>query len=245
MTTHLLNEPGSPPMLDVDGLDKKFGAFRALTDVGFNVRQGEILGLIGPNGAGKTTLMECVVGLLSADGGKIAWCGAQLPPARRKEVMFYLPDGQDFYHDQPVLAMLDFFAQMFDVAGARKAETIRQLDLGGVLQKRVGELSKGYRRRFLLAVGLLSPQPLLILDEPFDGLDLRQTLVVMGLLRQVRARGRTLLLSIHQLADAEKICDRFLLLDAGRVLGCGTLAELRQRAGNGATTLEEVFVALT
>src|SRR5574337_618426 len=111
-------------MLDVVGLDKKFGAFRALADVSFHVRKGEILGLIGPNGAGKTTLMECTVGLLTADGGAIAWSGAQLPRARRKEVMFYLPDGQDFYHDQPVLAMLDFFARMFDVADTRKAETI-------------------------------------------------------------------------------------------------------------------------
>jgi len=99
-----------------------------------------------------------------------------------------------------------------------------------VLTKTVGALSKGYRRRLLLAVGLLAPQPLLAMDEPFDGLDLRQTREVMGLLRRVAEGGRALLLSIHQLTDAERVCDRFVLLAAGRVRGEGTLAELRAEA---------------
>jgi ABC-2 type transport system ATP-binding protein len=109
----------------------------------------------------------------------------------------------------------------------------------------VAALSKGYRRRFLLALALLTPQPLLLLDEPFDGLDPRQTQSVMALLRDVRQGQRTLLLSIHQLTDAERICDRLMRLAAGRLLGIGTLDELRRQAELPAGTLEEVFLALT
>jgi ABC-2 type transport system ATP-binding protein len=113
-----------------------------------------------------------------------------------------------------------------------------------VLTKPVGALSKGYRRRLLLALGLLAPQPLLVMDEPFDGLDLRQTREAMALLRRVAEGGRALLLSIHQLTDAERVCDRFVLLAGGRIRGEGTLPELRAAVGLSAGGLEEVFLAL-
>jgi ABC-2 type transport system ATP-binding protein len=113
------------------------------------------------------------------------------------------------------------------------------------MQTRVGDLSKGYRRRLLIALGLLAPQPLLIMDEPFDGLDLRQTREVIAVLREVANQGRTLLLSIHQLVDAERVCDRFVLLSGGTVRGEGTLEALRGLARVGQVGLEEVFLALT
>jgi ABC-2 type transport system ATP-binding protein len=118
------------------------------------------------------------------------------------------------------------------------------LELFPMLDKPLRVLSKGFRRRVLLALGLLSPRPLLLLDEPFDGFDLKQSLAVMALLRRHQA-GRTLLLSIHQLSEAEKICDRFLLLDQGRTVGFGSRAELARQAGLKADAdLEEVFLAL-
>jgi ABC-2 type transport system ATP-binding protein len=114
-----------------------------------------------------------------------------------------------------------------------------------MLNKPVQTLSKGYRRRVLLAIALLSNLPLLLLDEPFDGFDLRQSLAVMDLLRE-SMNGRTMILSIHQLTEAEKICDRFLLVDEGRVLGLGTLEELRNQSALGDdATLEDVFLAFT
>ena len=119
------------------------------------------------------------------------------------------------------------------------------LSLGPVLRKRVLALSKGYGRRVMLALALLTPHPLLLMDEPFDGFDLRQTREIMSVLRDVARNGRTLVLAIHQLGDAARVCDRFVLLAEGRVRGAGTLAQLRAQTGNPAAGLEEVFFALT
>ena len=113
------------------------------------------------------------------------------------------------------------------------------------MKSRIGSLSKGERKRVLLALGLLTPQPLLMLDEPFDGLDLRQTRDVMSLLRDHARRGRTLMLSIHQLVDAARVCERLVLLSEGKVAGEGTIPELQVKAGIAEGGLEEVFLALT
>ena len=236
-------------LLEVAGLTKRYGEVAALSDVAFSLNEHEILGIIGPNGAGKTTLLECVAGLLPADSGRALWRGEPLPRGRRKNAMFYMPDGVLPYADQRVCAVLAFYAEMFGRPRSRAREVVKWLELEAVLDKRGDELSKGYRRRLLLATALIAPQPLLLLDEPFDGFDLRQTLAVMSLVRDLVERGCTMLLSIHQLTDAERICDRFLLLHAGRVLGAGTLTELRDlapiRGAVQAVSLEEVLLALT
>jgi ABC-2 type transport system ATP-binding protein len=122
---------------------------------------------------------------------------------------------------------------------------VDELNLVPVLQKKVGALSKGNLQRLLIAFALMSPQPLLALDEPFDGLDLHQTHAMMDTLRALRAHKRTLLLCIHQLSDAERICDRLLLLSSGRVVAVGTLDDLRAQAGLPRGTLEEIFLQLT
>ncbi|MBK5964570.1 ABC transporter [Thiocystis minor] len=232
------------PLLSVRGISKGYGEALVLDDVDFDLSHGEILGIIGPNGAGKTTLMECLVGLLAADGGDVSLGGTPIPVKRRREAMFYLPDGIAPWSDQPVWRVTGLFRELHGFPLDREARVLRWLELTPVMAKRVDALSKGYRRRLLLALALLTPQPILILDEPFDGFDLRQTLHVMDLLREVAAE-RALILSIHQLKDAERICDRLLLLDAGRRLGLGTLAELAELASAGKADLEEVFLGLT
>jgi ABC-2 type transport system ATP-binding protein len=122
---------------------------------------------------------------------------------------------------------------------------IEAVGLAPVLRHRVYALSKGYGRRLLLALGLLAPHELILMDEPFDGFDLRQTREVARVLRREADEGRALLLAIHQLSDAEHICDRFILLSAGRIRGCGTLDELRARTQLPGGHLEEIFLALT
>ena len=233
-----------PPMLTARGVAKRYGEAMTLDDVDFDLAPGEILGIIGPNGAGKTTLMECLTGFLPADGGEVCFYDEPLPPARRREAMFYLPDGVSPWSDQPVWRVTGLFREIFSQPLSTEVTIIRRIELAPVLAKRVAELSKGYRRRLLLALALITPQPILVLDEPFDGFDLRQTLHVMDLLREV-ATERALILSIHQLKDAERICDRLLLLAAGRRLGFGTLTELAVLAGVARPDLEEVFLGLT
>ena len=229
-------------LLRCDGLSKHFAKYPALTNVSFSIFSSEILGIIGPNGAGKTTLMECLTGLLPYESGKISWENQPLVPQQAKQFMFYLPDGILPYAEQRVEIVIKFFQQVFGAQNFQREQLIEKLELETVMKKPVYALSKGYRRRLLLLIGLLSPQPLLLLDEPFDGFDLRQTLGVMELLRETLS-GRTLLLSIHQLTEAEKICDRFILLNAGSVAAAGSLAQLREQAGLSAGGLEEVFLA--
>ena len=242
MTTAITS---SPVLMQVAGLAKRYGDQHALTDISFAVNAGEVLGLIGPNGAGKTTLMQAIAGTLPTDDGQILWRGTSLALPRRREFLFYLPDGVRPWEDQYVARVTELFAAIYGRSQAFLAETIHALGLAPVLRKRVVELSKGYARRLLLALALLTPQPLLLMDEPFDGFDLRQTRDIMNVLREVAGAGRTLVLAIHQLRDAARVCDRFVLLAEGRVRGVGTLAQLRAQAGTPASDLEDVFLALT
>ncbi len=205
----------------------------------------EILGLIGPNGSGKTTLFECLAGLIHTDAGEVEFRDNLLAPARRKQALFYLPDGIRPWADQSVAWMLGFFESLYQRSKGEGAESAKLFQLQALMKSRVGTLSKGELKRAMLALGLLAPHPLFLLDEPFDGLDFRQTREVMGVLRSYPSKGRTLFLSIHQLSDASRVCDRLVLLSKGRVVGEGTLPELRSQAGLAEGGLEEIFLALT
>lgn len=237
--------PGPPPLIRVEGLSKRFGPFWALRDAGFSIRPNEILGLIGPNGSGKTTLFRCLAGLTPATTGTVSIDGAVVDPRARKDHLYFVPDGIRPWPDQTVSWVLHLTAGLHAAPPDRVGEVARLLGLEPLLGERLRSLSKGEHRRVLTALGLLTPQPLLLLDEPFDGLDLRQTRDVMAVLRGQAAQGRTLFLSIHSLTDAARICDRFVLLSAGRIVGEGTLDALRETARTDAGGLEEVFLALT
>ena len=214
-------------MSSVRGITKRFGSTAVLHDVSFTVNPGEVLGLIGPNGSGKTTLFECLAGMLPMDAGSV-----DLPP------LFYMPDGIRPWDGQRVGWVLAFFAGLHGATNGRVGELAEALKLAGLRNARVGSLSKGECKRLLLALGLLTPHRLLLLDEPFDGLDFRQTRDAMALLKTIAAQGRALFLSIHQLADATRICDRVVLLSEGRVVGEGNPA-------GWPGGLEEAFLAFT
>jgi len=232
--------PLSPAeLIRVSRLTKTYGQVLALDDVGFSLRPGEILGLIGPNGAGKTTIFECLARLLPFDSGTIV--------AAEGVTWFYVPDGISPWPQETVRWALDFSVGFFGGRAQDRDAAIAALSLTPLLDVRIGALSKGQRKRAMLGIGLASPAPILLVDEPFEGLDLRQTREIVRALRAEVARGRTLLLSIHQIADAARVCDRFVLLSNGRVRGEGTLDELRaiDAAAFAAAPLEEVFLALT
>ena len=262
-------------MLQVASLSKRYGHLAALSEVSFAIRPREVLGVIGPNGSGKTTLFECLGGVLPADSGALYKItpGAPTPrtftpgapsprndarpltSAERIATVFYLPDAIAPWPEQTVRWVLDFTAGYFGRAqtgsyAATPSDVIGRLDLEPLLDSRIGTLSKGQRKRALLAVGLLTPQPILLADEPFEGLDLRQTREIAQTLRHYAAAGRTMVLSIHQISDAARVCDRFVLLSGGRTRGEGTLDDLARLATSRAevsagTDLEEIFLALT
>ena len=248
------------PGLHVRQLHKRYGDFAALTDVSFTVREGEVLGLIGPNGAGKTTLFECIAGVLPADSGTVMVKGRRVPGTDRGAHLFFMPDGIAPWAAQTVAWALDFTLGFFGGDSARLPGVIERLQIEPLMRRSVGTLSKGERKRVLLAIAMLTPQPLMMADEPFDGLDLRQSREVGAALREHAAAGRTVFLSIHQIADAARVCDRFVLLSAGHVCGEGTLDELTafvrarraeaepddpRRGRAGPDGLEEVVLALT
>jgi ABC-type multidrug transport system ATPase subunit len=232
-------------LVTVAGITKRFGDRTVLERVDFSVQQGEVLGLIGPNGAGKTTLFECLAGLIPTNAGEVKFEQTQLAVTRRKEKLFYLPDAILPWAEQTVQWALRFFEKLYQRSDLTAAMLAGPLRLTELMKARLSSLSKGERKRVLLALGLLTTQPLLLLDEPFDGLDLRQTRDVMQLLREQAARGRTLMLSIHQLVDAGRVCDRLVLLSNGRVVGEGTIPDLRTHAKLADGGLEEIFLALT
>ena len=237
-------------MLRVENFSKRFGPVQALRDVSFAVRQGEILGLIGPNGAGKTTLFECLAGVMPADSGTIFHKNQPLAPSGRSPLLYYMPDAIAPWPSQSVSWALDFTLGFFGGSPGNRTVVIKELDLQPLLAATIGTLSKGQLKRVLLALALLTSHPILFADEPFDGLDLRQTRDVARVFRAKAAAGRTFLLSIHQIADAARVCDRFVLLSGGQVRGEGTLAELSAQAAirtgsSTVTDLEEVFLALT
>jgi ABC-2 type transport system ATP-binding protein len=226
-------------------LNKQFGRRRVLSGVSFSVRQSEILGLIGPNGAGKTTLFECLSGLEPCVISGLTHRGRELSWSERNNALFYLPDAITPWPDQSVGWVLGFFQKLYRQSDERVSQLAQTLRLDSLKKSRIRSLSKGERKRLLLALGLLTTQPLLLLDEPFDGLDLRQTRDTMELLRAEATSGRTLMLSIHQLVDASRICDRLVLLSDGRTVGEGTLEELRAQANLSEGNLEDIFLALT
>jgi ABC-2 type transport system ATP-binding protein len=259
----------TPPYIDglllqVTDLTKRYGHLTALSGVSFSILPGEVLGLIGPNGSGKTTLFECLAGVLPMDSGAVLLDGRPIASGGRSSILFYLPDAIAPWPAQSVRWALDFTMGYFgvrprsassrgltpSVSRATRDDVIARLDLAPLLDASIGTLSKGQRKRALLAIGLLTPQAVLLADEPFEGLDLRQSRDVARALREYAKDGRTLFLSIHQIGEAARVCDRFVLLSGGRVCGEGTLDHLSSLTSSRSVTpatpdLEEVFLALT
>jgi ABC-2 type transport system ATP-binding protein len=232
--------------LTADGFNKRFGALAALSGVFLEVRRGEVVALIGPNGSGKTTLLDALAGMLPVEGGALRAGEREVPPQARRDELFYLPDHVRPWGSQRVGWVLRFAERLFGGTAAAREMLVRRLTLESHLGARLETLSKGEHRRVMLAIALNTPQRFLLLDEPFDGLDLRQTREVMTLLREHASEGpgRGILVSIHQLTDAARVADRLVLLNRGAVVAAGTLDELRVKASLPAASLEDVFLAL-
>jgi ABC-2 type transport system ATP-binding protein len=220
------------PRLEISSLRHRFGEVVAVDGLTMEVGAGEIVGLVGSNGAGKTTSMRAVMGILRPQGGEIRWAGH--PVGWDDRLRFgYMPEERGLYPQMPALPQVAYFARLhgFDPAAARaEAETwLRRLGVGDRMSDRVVALSHGNQQRVQLAVALVHRPEVLILDEPFAGLDPATQGTLSGILRAEARRGAATLFSSHQLEVVERLCDRIVILAEGRVLGSGTLAELRAR----------------
>lgn len=230
--------------LAVHNLAKRFGTQEAVRSVSFEIRLGEVLGLLGPNGAGKSTVFACLAGLLAPDEGTFAIDGRAASSTEVRATCFLLPDGIAPWKSQRTEWVLRFGVGAFG-EGAPGADDIRSvLRVHELHGQRIGELSKGQRKRVLLALALLTPQRVVLLDEPFDGLDLRLTREVIALLRRQVALGRSFVVSLHVMRDAERACDRLVILDDGHTVAEGTIASLRERTALPNASLDEVVMAL-
>jgi ABC-2 type transport system ATP-binding protein len=230
-------------MIALHGLTKEFGPIQAVADVSFTVEKGEVLGFLGPNGAGKSTTMKMLAGFLTPSSGKAAVCGFDVvdQPIAAKQRLGYLPEGAPAYPDMTARGFLDFIAAVRGLTGAERARRIawavERTQLAAVLDQPIDTLSKGFKRRVGLAQAVLHDPPVLILDEPTDGLDPNQKHEVRGLIQDIAA-DKAIIISTHILEEVEAVCSRAIIIARGRVLADATPdALVAQDPDHGAVSL--------
>lgn len=221
--------------VEVQGLVKNFGSFRAVDEVSFNVSRGEVLGFLGPNGAGKSTTMKMITGFLTPDAGSIRVGGddVQQKPVQAKRRIGYLPEGAPLYPDMTPQSMLEFIASIRGLSGKDGKDaigrTIELVNLESVLHQPVDTLSKGFKRRVGLAQAILHDPDILVLDEPTDGLDPNQKHEVRQLIRSMSG-DKAIILSTHILEEVEAVCSRNIVIAGGKVVLDATPAEFEARS---------------
>jgi ABC-type multidrug transport system ATPase subunit len=231
--------------LVVDRMSVDRAGRRVVNDVSFSLAAGDIVTVVGPNGAGKSSLLQAILGLLPAVGGCVTFGGARLRslPAR-SQVFSYMPDDAEPPPEVRVGTLLRY-AERFGRAPARLAhELVERLGVGQLIGAHAGALSRGQKRRVSLFTALCTSRRVVVLDEPLAAFDPLQLLDVFAVLRDRAAAGSMLLLSVHQMTDAQKIASGILVLDAGTAIACGTLPELRARAGLADGSLDDVILGL-
>lgn len=235
-------------LIELQGLTKRFGDLTAVDDVSLSVGSGEVLGFLGPNGAGKTTTMRMIAGFMEPTAGTALVCGhdvLEAPVAVRRNIGF-LPEGAATYGDMTTKAYLEFIAEIRGFDGAEKRRRVHRIvevvSLEEVLRQRIETLSKGYKRRVGLAQSMIHDPPVLILDEPTDGLDPNQKHEVRALISEM-AKDKVIVLSTHILEEVDAVCTRAIIISNGRLLFDGTPAELKARSPEG--RLDDVFREIT
>jgi ABC-2 type transport system ATP-binding protein len=234
----------SDPMIEIAGLTKHFGPIAAVAGIDLTVGKGEVLGFLGPNGAGKSTTMKMITGYLAPTAGRIGICGhdVETDSIAAQQLIGYLPEGAPAYADMTPRQFLAFIAEVRGFRGAEIRErvdaVVAKTELEPVLDQTIDTLSKGFKRRVGIAQAILHDPPVLIMDEPTDGLDPNQKHAVRTLLRAM-APDKAIIVSTHILEEVEAICTRAVIIDRGRVVADGTPAELiaRSRHHNAVTLI--------
>lgn len=238
------------PMIEFVGLSKRYGDFSALSDVHFQVGQGELFGLLGPNGAGKTTSMKLLMGFLKPSSGtaRIAGLDCFRDRVALKRVVGYLPDEPVFYDYLRGREIVEFVGDMHGLSRAetraRSGPLCEELEILEAVEDYAINYSRGMKKKLALVCALLHEPPVLVLDEPTSGLDPLATRRLNDLLAARRQRGTTILLSSHLLDQVERLCERVAIVARGQVAAVGKLSDLKRERGENAS-LEQVFFAVT
>lgn len=237
-------------MIEIDGLTKRFGPKTAVDHLSIKVEPGECFAFLGPNGAGKTTTIKMMVGLLKPDDGAARICGfdIQKTPIDAKAVLSYVPDEPYLYDKLSGREFMEFVGRMYRLPKAQTQSRISELSEMLSLEDFLDDLTEGYshgmKQRVVIAAALLHDPRVLIVDEPMVGLDPRSSRVVKDILKSLAEKGVTVFMSTHTLAIAEELANRIGVIHYGRLVGLGTLDELRTASG-GTQGLEESFLRLT
>ena len=232
-------------MLDIQHLTKTYGEKKAVDDLTLHIAPGEIYGFIGHNGAGKTTTLKSVVGILQFDQGEITIGGKSIKtdPLACKRLLAYIPDNPDLYDYMTGIKYLNFIADVFGVDAQTRRERIRTyadtFELTGDLAQPIAAYSHGMKQKLAIIAAWLHQPKLVIMDEPFVGLDPKASHLLKGMMRELCDRGGAIFFSTHVLEVAEKLCDKVAIIKGGRLIRSGTMEEVK-----GDDSLEEVFLEL-
>jgi len=225
----------------VANLAKRFGETKAVVDVSFAVEPGEIFGLLGPNGAGKTTTIRMMLDIFRPDAGTVSVFGGALDMAKKRRIG-YMPEDRGLYKDLKLEPTLVYLASLkgMDEAAARKRLQgwLERLDLAEHRDKKVQELSRGMQQKAQIIATLLHEPDLIIIDEPFSGLDPVSTRLIKQIFEEQRQAGKSILMSTHQMYQVEALCDRIVLIDEGRTVLYGSVREIKRNFAGNAITLE-------
>ena len=232
-------------MLNIEHLTKTYGEKKAVDDLNLHIRPGEIYGFIGHNGAGKTTTLKSVAGILQFDAGEIYIGGDSVreKPLECKRKIAYIPDNPDLYEYMTGIRYLNFIADIFGVDAALRRERIRRyadaFELTGDLAQPIAAYSHGMKQKLAIIAAWLHEPQLILMDEPFVGLDPKASHLLKGMMREICDRGGAIFFSTHVLEVAEKLCDKVAIIKGGKLIRSGTMEEVK-----GDDSLEEVFLEL-
>ena len=230
-------ELGSNATIRVAGVWKRFGSLDVVADLSFEIRPGELLGFLGPNGAGKTTTIRMILDLIRPDRGQITVFGG-VPGVAHQARIGYLPEERGLYRDAPIVDTLSYFGALKGLstheAHRRAMRLLDEVGLGPVARKKAAELSRGMQQKVQVVAAILHEPDLLIVDEPFQGLDPVNAEMLRAIVVAQRDRGAAVVMSTHRMEEAEALCDRILLIDHGRRLLYGTLSSVKAQFSDGA-----------
>lgn len=232
-------------MLSIEHLTKTYGEKKAVDDLSLHIAPGEIYGFIGHNGAGKTTTIKSVVGILGFDSGRITITGHSISdePIECKKMLAYIPDNPDLYEFMTGMKYLNFIADIYGIDKAKRGERIKKyadiFEIYTVLGKPINAYSHGMKQKLAIISAWIHDPKLIIMDEPFVGLDPKAAFALKGMMREVCDNGGAIFFSTHVLEVAEKLCDKIAIIKSGKLIRSGTIEEVK-----GDDSLEDVFLEL-